>query len=81
VLAVSPASKIDRLMEGMDLKEYVVNIREFDLPLLVERFKKLEANSETVRRNISRKVAGYRKDVDAQFELLFRTGGYLDVTQ
>jgi polysaccharide pyruvyl transferase WcaK-like protein len=81
VLAVSPASKIDRLMEEMDLKEYVLNIREFDLPLLVERFKRLEANSEIVRRDIQRKVAGYRKDVDAQFDLLFRTGGYLDLAQ
>jgi len=81
VLAVSPASKIDRLMEEMDLKEYVVNIRDFDLPMLVERFKRLEASRGIVRRDIERKVAGYRKDVDAQFDLLFRQGGVLDLAQ
>jgi polysaccharide pyruvyl transferase WcaK-like protein len=81
VLAVSPASKIDRLMETMDLKEYVLNIQEFDLPLLVERFKRLETNGEIVRRDIQRKVSGYRKDVDTQFEILFRTGGILDLDE
>jgi polysaccharide pyruvyl transferase WcaK-like protein len=81
VLAISPASKIDRLMEEMDLKQYVLDIREFDLPLLVERFKRLEANNEIIRRDVLSKVAGFRKDVDAQFDLLFSTGGSLDFAQ
>ena len=81
VLAVSPAGKIDRLMEDMNLKEYVLNIRELDLPLLVERFRRLEANRESVQRDTHCKVAGYRKDVDAQFDLLFRTSGILDLDQ
>jgi polysaccharide pyruvyl transferase WcaK-like protein len=78
VLALSHASKINRLMEQMVLQQYVLNIREFDLPLLIERFKMLEANLETVRRDIQSKVGGYRKDVDAQFDLLSRTCAYLD---
>lgn len=81
VLAISPASKIDRLMEEMDLQEYVLDIREFDLPLLVERFKRLEANSEIIRPDVLSKVVGCRKDVDAQFDLLFSTGGFLDFAQ
>jgi polysaccharide pyruvyl transferase WcaK-like protein len=81
VLAISPASKVDRLMEEMDLKEYVLDIREFDLPLLVERFKRLEANSENIRRDVKSRVAGYRKDLDAQFDLLLRSGRFLDFAQ
>lgn len=81
VLAVSPASKIDRLMEDMDLKEYVLNIREFDAPMLVERFKKLEDNRERVHRKIRHKVAQYHREVESQFELLFRTVASPDLAQ
>jgi hypothetical protein len=79
ILAVSP-SKIAQLME-MDLREYVLSILEFDLLLLVERFQRLKANSEIVRRDIQRKMAGYRNDIDVQFDLFFRPGGFLNLAQ
>jgi hypothetical protein len=78
---MSLASKIGRLIEEMELREYVLSIREFDLSLPVKRFKRLKANRESVRPDIQRKVAEYRKDIDAQFDLFFRTGGFLDLTQ
>jgi len=65
----------------MDLREYVLSIREFDLSLPVERFKRLKANRETLRPDIQRKMAECRKDIDAQFDLFFRSDGFLDLTQ
>ena len=78
VLALSPSSKINRLMEEMNLAEYVLNIREISLPLLIERFKRLETSREIVRCEIQRRVARFRRDVDAQFDLLFCTREFLD---
>ena len=60
-------------MAKMDLREYVLNIREFDLSLPWERFKRLKANCETVRPDMQRKMVEYRKDIDAQFDLFLRT--------
>jgi hypothetical protein len=82
ILDVCPlASRIARFMKEMDLREYVLSILEFDLPLLVERFKRLKATSEIVRRDIQTKIAGYRNAIGAQFDLFFRTGGFLNLVQ
>jgi polysaccharide pyruvyl transferase WcaK-like protein len=74
VLAISPASKIDRLMEDMEMREYLLNIRRIDLPLLINRFQSLEANHEIVRRTMRRNVAKYRLAVETQFDLVSRSG-------
>ena len=71
VLAISPASKIDRLMEDMELTDYVVNIGNIELLALTERFKRLEDNREIVRGKIQRAVAKYKLAVEAQFESIF----------
>lgn len=74
VLAISHASKIDRLMEDMELQDYLLNIRRIELPLLVDRFQSLEANHEVVSRSIQRSVAKYGLAVETQLDLVFRSG-------
>jgi polysaccharide pyruvyl transferase WcaK-like protein len=74
VLAISPASKIDRLMEEMELKDYSLNIHGIELPLLIDRFQNLEVNHEIVRRTMQRAAAKYRVAIEAQFDLMFHSG-------
>ncbi len=78
VLALSPASKIDRLMEDMELTEYVLGIREIELPSLIDRFQRLEVNRDIVSRALQQKVVEYRCAVEAQFDLVFSSGSFLD---
>jgi len=74
VLAISPASKIDRLMEDMELADYLLNIQRSELPLLISRFQSLEANQEIVGRTMRHAVARYRLALKTQFDLVFRSG-------
>jgi polysaccharide pyruvyl transferase WcaK-like protein len=74
VLAISPASKVDRLMEDMEMREYLLNIRRIDLPLLINRFQSLEAHHEIVRHTMRRNVAKYRLAIQTQFDLISRSG-------
>jgi polysaccharide pyruvyl transferase WcaK-like protein len=72
VLAISPASKIDRLMEVMELKDYLFHIQKVEPKQLIESFQRLEANRELVTSAMQRTVAKYRPAVEEQFELAFR---------
>jgi len=74
VLAISPASKVDKLMEDMKLTDYLLNIRRIELPLLINRFQTLEANHEIVGRTMQHAVARYRLAIETQFELVFQSG-------
>jgi polysaccharide pyruvyl transferase WcaK-like protein len=74
VLALSPASKIDRLMEDMELTDYLLNIQRIELPLLINRFQGLEANQELVGRTMQHAVARYRLAIATQFDLVFWSG-------
>ena len=74
VLAISPASKIDKLMENMELTDYLLNIGRIELPLLINRFQSLEANHEIVGRTMQHAVAGYRLAIETQFDFVFQSG-------
>ncbi len=73
VLAISPASKIDRLMEDMEMTEYILNTQQIELSLLINRFQSLEANHEVASRTMQRCVAKNRFAVETQFDLVFRS--------
>jgi polysaccharide pyruvyl transferase WcaK-like protein len=73
VLAISPASKIDRLMEDMEMTEYLLNIQRIELSLVINRFQSLEANHEAIKRSMQQSVAKYRLAVETQFDLVFRS--------
>ena len=74
VLAISSASKVDKLMEDMELTDYLLNIRRIELPLLINRFRSLEANHEIVGRTMQHAVARYRLAIETQFDLVFQSG-------
>ena len=71
VLALSPATKINRLMEDMELNHYVLDIRQIELETLINGFRTLEANLEDVSNKLQSKVAKYEMAVEAQFKLAF----------
>ena len=73
IIAISPASKVDRLMEAMGMTEYLFNIRRIELPPLINCFRRLEANHAVVRQAMKQNVAKYRLAVMSQFDLVFRS--------
>ena len=74
VLAISPGGKIDSLMQDMGLTDYVLNIQQIELPLLINRFRNLEANHEVVSRSIEGSVAKYRLASETQLDMVFQPG-------
>jgi hypothetical protein len=65
----------------MELTEYVLSIREIELPSLVDRFQKLDGNRDIMKNRLQQKVAEYRLAVEAQFDIVFSSEGFLDATE
>ena len=63
----------DRLMEDMEMTEYLLNIRRIELPPLISCFRSLQANQSVVRQTMKQQVAKYRLSVMSQFEFVFRS--------
>jgi polysaccharide pyruvyl transferase WcaK-like protein len=74
VMAISPGSKINSLMQDMELMDYLLSIERIELPLLINRFQSLEANHEFAARTIQHAVARYRLAIGTQFDLVFQSG-------
>jgi polysaccharide pyruvyl transferase WcaK-like protein len=81
VLAISPANKVDSLMEDMELTEYVLGISKIELPSLIDRFQKLDGRRDIMKHRLQQKVAEYRLAVEAQFDMVFPSEGFLDATE
>jgi polysaccharide pyruvyl transferase WcaK-like protein len=73
IIAISPASKVDRLMEDMEMTEYLLNIRQIELPLLINCFLSLKANQTIIRQTMKQNVAKYRLAIMSQFDFVFRS--------
>jgi polysaccharide pyruvyl transferase WcaK-like protein len=77
LLAIAHHPKVSTLMEDFELTEYCVDIRKFDVDLLIQTFERLVANINDVKLRTPQKVAFYRAELAAQFDQLFlsaRTG-------
>jgi polysaccharide pyruvyl transferase WcaK-like protein len=72
-LAVSYESKIDSLMESLGLSEYCLNIDTVEEKTLIERFTSLENSREAIRNRLRQRVADYRAELQAQYEIVFRS--------
>jgi polysaccharide pyruvyl transferase WcaK-like protein len=73
IIAISPASKVDRLMEDMEMTKYLLNIRQIELPLLINCFLSLKANQTIIRQTMKQNVAKYRLAIMSQFDFVFRS--------
>jgi polysaccharide pyruvyl transferase WcaK-like protein len=71
VLAISYHQKIDVLMADLGQSEYCLDIDQFDVDTLKERFIALEANQALLRAQIEKKMQAYRCALDEQYARLF----------
>jgi hypothetical protein len=58
----------------LGLTDYVLNFQQIELPLLINRFRNLEANHEVVSRSIEGSVAKYRLASETQLDMVFQPG-------
>jgi polysaccharide pyruvyl transferase WcaK-like protein len=71
VLAISYHQKIGVLMADLGQSEYCLDIDQFDVDTLKERFIALEANQALLRAQIEKKMQAYRCALDEQYARLF----------
>jgi polysaccharide pyruvyl transferase WcaK-like protein len=71
VIALSYHNKVQSLMAGLGLSEYCQDIAELDVQRLVELFRRLEADAESLRPSIREKTDEYRVALDEQYRHIF----------
>ena len=71
VIALSYHDKVRALMAESGLADYCEDAAELDVPSLIERFRRLAANSEILRSSTKEKTHGYRRALDEQYRRIF----------
>jgi polysaccharide pyruvyl transferase WcaK-like protein len=71
VLAISPHPKVATLMNDAGLSAYCVDIRTFDLDLLISTFNRLVQNQDDIKRQMAEIVASRKARLLRQFDNLF----------
>jgi len=72
VLAIAHHPKVKDLMTELELSSYCVDIRDFDLKLLTERFASMVINEEEIKSRMAASLTKNRQLVRTQFDELFR---------
>ncbi len=72
VVALSYHEKIDSLMAGAGLADYCQSIHGLQVDSLVQRFLKLEQNSQILKSSLEQTVERYREMLDRQYLRIFR---------
>ena len=72
VLAIAPHRKVRDLMTDLELSDYCVDIRNFDVKLLAERFALMVINAEEIKSRMAASLARNRLRLKGQFDELFR---------
>jgi polysaccharide pyruvyl transferase WcaK-like protein len=72
VLAIAHHPKVMDLMTDLELSSYCVDIRDFDLKRLTERFASMVINAEEIRSRMAVSLARNRQRLRSQFDQLFR---------
>lgn len=71
VLAISNHPKMDHLMIDMGQGEYLLNIRDFQLDSLIERFLALQVRSAIIKQDIERFIVQNRNALESQYKTVF----------
>lgn len=71
VLGIAYHEKSRALLEQAGQGDYVLNIEDFKIEELVERFKDMEANAPALKKRIAERMAPLRKALDAQYDTVF----------
>ena len=61
-------------MTDLELSNYCVDIREFDLKLLTEKFASMVINAEEIKTCMAASLTKNRQRLRSQFDELFRKG-------
>ena len=72
VLAIAYHPKVSDLMAELGLSEFCIDIREFDLNLLTDRFASMVGNAEEIKHRMAASLARNRQQLRNQFDDLFR---------
>jgi polysaccharide pyruvyl transferase WcaK-like protein len=72
VLAIAHHPKVMDLMTDLELSSYCVNIQDFDLKLLAEKFSLMVINAKDIKCRMSASLTRNRERLGRQFDELFR---------
>jgi polysaccharide pyruvyl transferase WcaK-like protein len=73
VLAISFHEKVDSLMRAMEMTEFRQDIENVDVIKLVDQLHELEENVESIGCRLKRKSELYRRNLEEQYEYIFKT--------
>ena len=73
VVCLSDHRKLDSLMTEIGLTEYYLPLANLDFGDLTDRLVKLEKNAEALRPYIKQKTEEYRRTLDKQYNLIFKS--------
>ena len=71
VLAIAHHPKVTELMAEIELPDYCVDIRDFDVNWLTERFSSLVSNAEEIKSRMAASLKENRRQLTNQFDELF----------
>jgi polysaccharide pyruvyl transferase WcaK-like protein len=71
VLAIAHHPKVRDLMANLDLSNYCVDIRDFDLNLLEDRFASMIADADEIKSRMAASLTKNRQRLTTQFDGLF----------
>jgi polysaccharide pyruvyl transferase WcaK-like protein len=72
VLAIAHHPKVMDLMTDLELSSYCVDIRDFDLKLLTEKFTSMVINADEIKTCMAASLTRNRQRLRSQFDELFR---------
>jgi polysaccharide pyruvyl transferase WcaK-like protein len=72
VLAIAHHPKVMDLMTDLELSSYCVDIRDFDLKLLVEKFSSMAINAREIKSRMAASLTRNKQQLRSQFDELFR---------
>jgi polysaccharide pyruvyl transferase WcaK-like protein len=73
VVCLSDHGKLDSLMSEIGLTDYCLPLANLDFDDLIDRVVKLERNAEALRPYIKQKTEEYRRTLDEQYSLIFKS--------
>jgi polysaccharide pyruvyl transferase WcaK-like protein len=75
ILAIAHHPKVTELMADLELSDYCVDIRDFDVRLLAGRFASMVNNAEEIKSRMAARLTRNRQQLRSQFDELFRFEG------
>jgi len=72
VLAIAHHPKVMDIMGDLQLSSYCVDIRDFDVKLLLERFASMVINAEEIKSRMAASLTRNKQQLRSQFDELFQ---------